>query len=128
MSGHDNYHSRRPGLVKMLKFISGLYSKFSDKITICIIMLSWMSRWGVYLCTFWIPYFGLVHFKIICQALDVCTGQILSKVPNGLAVQGSRSTCHLKLLFPSKNRIKVMSHAKCLITESSDTGDIQHLN
>jgi hypothetical protein len=51
--------ARCPGLVKC-DHIYIRASKFPDKNTICIIR-------G--LVTFWVPNFGLVHFKIICQAL-----------------------------------------------------------
>jgi hypothetical protein len=52
--------ARRPGLVKCDQIYIRA-SKFSDKNTICII---------IGLVTFTIPNFGLVHFKIICQALQ----------------------------------------------------------
>jgi hypothetical protein len=55
-----NAIARRPGLVKSDQ-INIRASKFSEKNTICIIR-------G--LVTFWIPNFGLVHFKIICQSLN----------------------------------------------------------
>jgi hypothetical protein len=58
--------ARCPGLVKCDQ-IDIRASKFSDKNTICIIR-------G--LVTFSIPNFGLVHFKIICQALCLHTGHI----------------------------------------------------
>jgi hypothetical protein len=53
--------ARRPGLVKFDKIYIRA-SKFTDKNTVCIIR-------G--LVTFSIPNFGLVPFKIICQALIV---------------------------------------------------------
>jgi hypothetical protein len=62
--------ARRPGLVKCDQMYIRA-SRFSDKNTICVIR-------G--LVTSWQPNFGLVHFKIICQALvslkkmTVCCG------------------------------------------------------
>jgi hypothetical protein len=51
----------RPRLVKCYQIYIRV-SKFSDKNTICIIRV---------LVTFSIPNFGIVHFKIIYQALTV---------------------------------------------------------
>jgi hypothetical protein len=51
--------AQRPGLVKCDQIYIRA-SKFSDKNTICIRGLV----------TFSIPNFGLVHLKIICQALN----------------------------------------------------------
>jgi hypothetical protein len=54
--------ARRPGLVKCDQIYIRA-SKFSDKNTICTCIISGLV-------TFWIPNLGLVHFKIICQALE----------------------------------------------------------
>jgi hypothetical protein len=63
LAAMTNSVARRPGLVKCDKIYIRA-SKFSDKNTTCIYI--YIIRG---LLTFWIPNFGLVHFKIICQAL-----------------------------------------------------------
>jgi hypothetical protein len=66
-----NTIAQHPGLVKCAQIYIRA-SKFSDKNTICIIQ-------G--LVTFWIHNFGLVHFKIICQALTHKTQTFSNSVP-----------------------------------------------
>jgi hypothetical protein len=89
--------ARHSGLVKCDQIYIRT-SKFSDKNTICIIS-------G--LVTFWIPNFGLVHFKIICQAL-ACF--VECNVPASIAVKSRHCKCVLVFIVKMMCKASHFTH------------------